>query len=68
MGSKPSHAMPSNRPESGGTDRDDIREKSGLQERDKQAFAEQEAEKRDAAADGSQARNPEAASDDEATP
>jgi len=68
MGSKPSHAQPSNRPESGGTDRNDIREKSGLQEHDKQAFAQQEAEKRDTAADRSRARNPEASSDDEVNP
>ena len=65
MGSKPSHAQPSNRPESGGTDRDDIREKSGLQERDKQEFARKEAEKRDDAAERSRARHPDAASDDE---
>ena len=68
MGSKPSHALPSNRPESGGTDRDDIREESGLQERDKQAFAQKEAEKRDAAADRSRARHPDAGSDDEDKP
>jgi hypothetical protein len=68
MGSKPSHAQPSNRPESGGTDRNDIREKSGLQERDKQAFAQQEAEKRDAAPEHSRARNPDAAADDEVNP
>jgi len=43
MGSKPSHALPSNRPESGGTDRNDIREKSGLQERDKERLAQSDA-------------------------
>ncbi|HTK53871.1 MAG TPA: hypothetical protein VL308_18395 [Gemmatimonadaceae bacterium] len=48
MGSKPSHAQPSNRPESGGADPDEQREKSGLLDRDKERFAESEAAKRDA--------------------
>ena len=43
MGSKPSHAQPSNRPESGGADRDEQREKSGLLDRDKERFSESEA-------------------------
>ena len=60
MGSKPSHALPSNRPESGGTDRDDIREESGLLERDKQEFAKKEAEKRDDAAEKARARHQDA--------
>jgi hypothetical protein len=47
MGSKPSHALPSNRPESGGADRDDLQEKSGLLEREKQEFAKSEEAKRD---------------------
>lgn len=46
MGSKPSHAQPSNRPESGGTDRDDQRESAGLLDRDKERFAESEAAKK----------------------
>jgi hypothetical protein len=46
MGSKPSHAQPSNRPESGGTDRDGLREKSGLQDRDKEQFSKSEAAKK----------------------
>ena len=49
MGSKPSHAIPSNRPESGGADRNDIQEKSGLLEREKQELAKSEESKRDAA-------------------
>jgi hypothetical protein len=48
MGSKPSHAMQSNRPESGGADRDERQEKSGLLEREKQEFAKSEESKRDA--------------------
>jgi hypothetical protein len=47
MGSKPSHAIPSNRPESGGADRDDEREKSGLLDRDKQKVAKSEASERE---------------------
>ena len=47
MGSKPSHAMQSNRPESGGADHDDQQEKSGLLEREKQEFAKSEEAKRD---------------------
>jgi hypothetical protein len=39
MGSKPSNAFQMNRPESGGADRDEEREKSGLLEREKQEFA-----------------------------
>lgn len=46
MGSKPSHAQPSNRPESGGADRDELREKSGLLDRDKEQLARSEAAKK----------------------
>jgi hypothetical protein len=49
MGGKPDHAMESNRPERGGADKDMIREKSGLLERDKQKFAQEESEERQAA-------------------
>ena len=48
MGSKPSHAMQSNRPESGGADHDGQQEKSGLLDREKQELAKSEAAKRDA--------------------
>ena len=51
MGGKASNQMQSNRPESGGADRDDIQEKSGLLEREKQEFAASEKAK--------QAKNPE---------
>jgi hypothetical protein len=50
MGSKPSHAMQSNRPESGGADHKDQQEKSGLLDREKQEFAKSEEAKRDARA------------------
>ncbi len=42
--SKPHTNLESDRPESGGADRDMEREKSGLADRDKQQFAEQRAE------------------------
>lgn len=47
MGNKPSNQIPSNRPESGGANRDDNQEKSGLLEREKQEFAKSEESKRD---------------------
>jgi hypothetical protein len=46
MGGKSDLANREDRPESGGTDRNNIRSNSGLQERDKQAFAQDMAEKR----------------------
>ena len=45
MGGKPSNAMQSNRPESGGADKDEQHEKSGILERDKNKFAAKEQEK-----------------------
>ena len=47
MGGKPQHAIPSNRPESGGSDKDDLKEKSGLLEKAKQEFAASEQLKKD---------------------
>jgi hypothetical protein len=46
MGGKSDLNTRTDRPESGGADKDMIREKSGLLERDKQKFATEEAEKR----------------------
>ncbi|HEX2718322.1 MAG TPA: hypothetical protein VHM67_11630 [Gemmatimonadaceae bacterium] len=46
MGGKPDHAIPSNRPESGGSDKDGLKEQSGLLERAKQEFAVSEEKKR----------------------
>ena len=46
MGSKPQHAIPSNRPESGGADKDGLKEQSGLLERSKEQFALSEERKR----------------------
>ena len=45
MGGKPQHAIPSNRPESGGSDKDGLKEQSGLLERSKQEFALSEEKK-----------------------
>ena len=45
MGGKAPNSIPSNRPESGGTDKDGVREKSGLLEREKNEFAAAEQEK-----------------------
>jgi len=49
MGSKPSNNFQSDRPESGGADKDMLREKSGLPDRDKERYAEEQAKRRDAA-------------------
>ena len=46
MGTKPSTNFQSDRPESGGADRDGEREKSGLREREKQKFASERAAER----------------------
>jgi hypothetical protein len=45
MGAKPSNNLPSDRPESGGADKDMQREKSGLLEREKEKFAIDQHEK-----------------------
>lgn len=42
MGGKASNFMQSDRPESGGADKDMLREKSGLLERDKERFASEQ--------------------------
>jgi hypothetical protein len=49
MGGKSDLANREDRPESGGTDRNEIRSNSGLQERDKERFAKEMAEERAAA-------------------
>ena len=58
MGNKPSNNYQSNRPESGGADRKDEREKSGLQEREKQRFAAERAEERKEAPHGDATGDP----------
>ena len=56
MGAKASNNYQSNRPESGGADKDMQREKSGLLDRDKERFATEEAERHAAARAGSEKR------------
>ena len=55
MGGKSSNNLPSNRPESGGANRDDIQEKSGLLEREKSEFAASEKAKRERAGEAGNA-------------
>jgi hypothetical protein len=64
MGSKPSHALPSNRPESGGTDPNGRREETGLLDRDKEAFAKSHAEQSHKPKHDETTDRPEAESDD----
>ena len=45
MGSKASNFFQSDRPESGGADKDMLREKSGLPDRDKEKFATEQADR-----------------------
>lgn len=47
MGGKPSNNMQSDRPESGGADKDGIRENNGLLERDKEKYASDMAKKKE---------------------
>jgi hypothetical protein len=49
MGGKSDMANREDRPESGGTDRNEIRSNSGMQQRDKETFAKEMAEERAAA-------------------
>ena len=54
MGGKASNFLQSDRPESGGADRDMLREKSGLPDRDKERFAVEQAERQAEARDASE--------------
>ena len=56
MGGKASNFLQSNRPESGGADKDMQREKSGLLDRDKERFAAEQAERHASAREGSEKR------------
>jgi type IV secretory pathway VirD2 relaxase len=64
MGGKASNNFQSDRPESGGADRDELREKSGLLDREKQKFATEQARRQAAARDESAARAPDAIADE----
>ena len=63
MGAKASNNYQSNRPESGGADKDMQREKSGLLDRDKERFAAEETERHAAARAGSEKRAENSVSD-----
>lgn len=63
MGGKASNNLQSNRPESGGADKDMQREKSGLLDRDKERFAAEEAERQASAREGSEKRAENSVSD-----
>lgn len=63
MGAKASNNFQSNRPESGGADKDMQREKSGLLDRDKERFAAEESERHAEARAGSAKRAENAVSD-----
>ena len=54
MGGKASNNFQSDRPESGGADKDMLREKSGLPDRDKQRFAQEQAKRQASARDSSE--------------
>ena len=54
MGGKASNFFQSDRPESGGADKDMLREKSGLPDRDKERFAQEQAERQASARDASE--------------
>ena len=49
MGAKPSNNLKSDRPESGGADKDMAREKSGILDLDKEKFAAEQAAQHEAA-------------------
>ncbi len=57
MGGKPSNNFQSDRPESGGADRDMERESSGILEQEKEKFAEEQVEKRGNAPEQSGAKH-----------
>jgi hypothetical protein len=58
MGAKSSNNFQSDRPESGGADRDMQREKSGLADRDKERFAVERAEREASAREESEKKSP----------
>ena len=63
MGGKASNYLQSDRPESGGADKDMLREKSGLLDRDKERFAAEESKRHAEARAGSAKRAENAVSD-----
>lgn len=57
MGGKASNNLQSDRPESGGADRDMLREKSGLPDRDKERYAVEQAERHASAREASEKKD-----------
>lgn len=57
MGGKASNNFQSDRPESGGADRDMLREKSGLPDRDKERYAIEQAERQASARSASEKKS-----------
>ena len=57
MGSKPSNNFQSDRPESGGADKDNQRANSGLPDRDKERFAVEQAERHASAREASEKKD-----------
>lgn len=64
MGGKASNNFQSDRPESGGADRDMIREKSGLTDRDRERYAIEQAERQASAREASEKKAGEPAGDE----
>ena len=57
MGSKPSNNFQSDRPESGGADKDNQRATSGLPDRDKERFSVEQAERHASAREASEKKD-----------
>lgn len=64
MGGKASNNFQSDRPESGGADRDMLREKSGLTDRDRERYAVEQAERQASAREASEKKARESIDDE----
>jgi hypothetical protein len=64
MGGKASNNFQSDRPESGGADRDMLREKSGLTDRDRERYAVEQAERQASAREASEKKAGESIDDE----
>jgi hypothetical protein len=64
MGGKASNYLQSDRPESGGADKDMRREKSGLPDRDKEKFATEQAARHAEARAASEKKDPDSIDDE----
>ena len=59
MGGKSSHYLQADRPESGGSDHDDAKDKTGLHEKEKQKFAASQAKEKEESLIPEDGENPE---------